>query len=194
VVDVFGQDLPYNIDVFIDSRTGENLAPRFIGLNCSGVPLGPYRYRLVRSDLRGEAGWLTGQIDVGEKEVLRVLLGDEIKAYIGGRPAAVSLKTPTDFSIVGTIKPPPERIGSLWVRLKGVYQNYQVDLTVDANGVFQVGEPLQGLFVLLVVDHGAIVGVQPIIFKQGSTSAHFTVELKDIGANAIIVDRSSERR
>lgn len=191
-VDVFGHDLPYYVESFISNRTGENVAPRFVGLSASRLPFDRYRYRLLRSDLRGEAGGLTGQIDVAQSEVLKVLLGDKVVAFIGGQAASISVVLPKNSFVEGMIGPPPSPSESIWIRLKGLFQNYQTDLTVGPDGSFRIPDLLEDVFILVVLNHETVIGVQLITFKQGGGPARFTVSLKDISVSSGIVNSLPE--
>ena len=189
VVDVFGHELPYRVKSFVNIKTKEDLASRFVALEANGIRLGSYRYHLLRSDRRGEGDWLAGSIEVDRKEMLTVLVTGEVAAFIGDQPAAISFSPPKDFSMEGIISPTPESTEQMFIRLKGVYQNYQLDLTVGPDGIFRIPEPLEGLYVLIVVNRGNVVGVQPTMFKQGRASTRFIVNLKEIGVSIKIVDQ-----
>ena len=187
VVDVFGRPLPYFVDKFTGSSSAKDLAPRFSrGLHGADIPFGVYQYRLLRLDVRETAGWLTGTLDVRETEVIRVLLGSEIVARIGNAASAISVGGRRLPPTHGWVIPPPKS-DTVCFRLKAVYQSYEVDVPVDADGIFAIPETLKGLFVLLVLRNGGVVGLQLLAFGQTSESRPLTIDLEKIKATCVAV-------
>jgi len=187
-----GDEMPYYVDGFVNTRTGANLASGFKGLSAAAVPFGLYRYRLLREDVRGDAGWLSGQIDVSRAEALKVLLGSEINARVGGQPAAADVGPVRGFAILGVINPPPGSGAAVWVRLTGLYQDYRLDVAVGPDGTFRIDEPLGGLFMMTIHKGGAVLGARLLAFKQGSRSARFAVNLGDASITTTDVKAAPE--
>jgi hypothetical protein len=172
-----GDEAPYLVAHFVDTRTGGDFAASFRGLSATGLPFGAYRYQLVRKDSRGGADWLGGQIDVGRRENLKVLLAGGRAATLDGRPAAIDIRAPEDFAILGVIDPLPVADDANWVHIMGLYQNYQMDLRVAHDGTFRIDEALAGVYMMTIHRAGHVLGARLLNFKQGVRSTRFVVNL-----------------
>src|SRR5262249_15391566 len=122
-------------------------------------------------------GYRIGQLVVKQPDVLKLILGNENVAMLdGGHAVSITRTLPRDFSIEGNIQPAPEPGDVMSLRLKGLYQEYTLDLNVSPHGGFTILDPLNGLFILVLSNRGEIVKTQLISFKQGAAKARFTIE------------------
>jgi len=75
------------------------------------------------------------------------------------------------------IDPLPVADDANWVRIMGLYQNYQMDLRVAHDGTFRIDEPLAGVFMMTIHRAGHVLGARLLNFKQGVRSTRFVVNL-----------------
>jgi hypothetical protein len=163
----------------VDRFAGQDradLSGRFQGLRGTQIPWGLYDYRLKRPLAAGREGMGGGRIGVTAGEMFFVVQADN--GLLAGL-AADGTYSPR-FAIKGRLDPiPPVKSEPTWIRLSPVHGSVQWDESVDSFGEFRIHHPLQGLYLLTVIQGSEVLHVQPIVFGRGFPAEGFTVKLTD---------------
>jgi hypothetical protein len=155
-------------------RDRADLSARFRGLQGTQIPWGLYNFSLNRPLGNGREGIGSGRITVTVGEMFFVF---QAGADLLRGVAADGTFSPK-FFIKGRIDPmPPVKSEPVWIRLSPVHGSLQWDESVDSSGDFRVHHPLQGLYLLSVIEGAEVLHVQPIVFDGGSPSDGFVVKL-----------------
>jgi hypothetical protein len=155
-------------------REGADLTSHFRGLRGTQVPWGLYNYTLKRTLADGREGSDGGRIGISGREMFVVVQADT--SLVSGFSADGTFSP--NFVIKGKLDPMPAiKSEPVWIRLSPVHGSFQWDESVDSSGEFRIHHPLQGLYLLSVIEGDEVLHVQPIVFGRGFPPEGFVVKL-----------------
>ena len=177
------------VDRFID-QDGTDLVSHFRRLQGTKIPWGMYNYTLKRPLAGGREGSGGGRVGVTAGEMLIVnQAGTELTAGF----SADGTFSP-NFVIKGKLDPMPTvKSEPVWIRLSPVHGSFQWDESVDSSGEFRIHQPLQGLYVLSVIEGDEVLHVQPIVFGRDLPGQGFVVRLPSHPPELISLQEKSNR-
>ncbi len=169
---------------FLDSH-GRDLTPQFAQNTATGIPYGVYRYVIERSP--GASDTISGEVSVWVPEVLQVVCAN----WPPVPGASVDRALPPGFIVRGRLSPVPEGTGKtqLWVRLCPVFSTRQLDVPVDPSGEFKIYEPLEGIYVLIVISGEQILRTLQVSFEENWRSAEFVVPIEPLAGDILRIRR-----
>src|SRR5205809_5469365 len=148
IVDEFGHVLPFSMEFFQAIGGRHELSHLFNNLRAEGIPYGQYRYRLKRKDAPRVTA-ISGQLDVSEPQILKLLLASRVIAYDDQTQFAVRLSRPGG-PINGRIVPVPKQTSRIWLRFQAMFSESSINVPVDPQGGFIISQPLTGPYILMV--------------------------------------------
>ena len=157
------------------SRYSVDYSAQFRDLRAAEIPQGVYDFVLKRADSLGGIR-VTGRAFVFEPLALVVvpISRSELSRASSDRFQLHGFEIRGKLTHVPADTPPVE---PLRVRLLAIYGNGQFDLPVDASGEFRIHNSLEGLYLLLVIRGGTVLGVRQISFDEDGRSAEFVINL-----------------
>jgi hypothetical protein len=167
---------------FLDNR-GNDLISHFSQNTATGIPYGVYRYVIERSP--GAPDTISGEVSIWVSEVLHVVCAK----WPPVPGASVDRALPAGFIIRGRLSSVPKVTGKtqLWVRLCPAYSTRQLDVPVDPSGEFKIYEPVEGIYVLIVIGGDQILRILQVSFEENWRSAEFMVPMEPLAGDLLRV-------
>jgi len=168
VVDPNGNPLPYVLTELRNSDSKRSsLLTHCRTLTCTNLPFGTYQYILARSDVTNPGvSQITGKIVVRlpEEHITLTPRGDfgllpngvETIIDYGPRQGEMSGR------VVGLV---PNT--NSWIKLVNPFTEELIEVSIHKDGMFRILEPpYSGVYIMVVISNGKIVGSQTIQFKD----------------------------
>ena len=187
-VDLYGQQLPYEVARFALENSKQDFSKSFIGLKGTRLPYGKYSYTLRRTD-HPYSAQLVGTVVVDRAEVWTTVAYGGTLIISDGQTAEPLEGAPKGFVIAGQIHSREPFNAPVWIRLQCAYASRVIESRVDEAGRFQITEYLRGRYIAAVFSSDRVLYTGIITFRpRNAMPSPLVIDLSMATPKEIVVE------
>lgn len=175
--DFFGQPLPFVVETFRDSLTGEDFAQRFRGTAAASVPCGRYEIVLVR-EVAGAKLRTKDLVRLSNpREWVTIAREGVVAVTENGRAISVDAGGLGVFA-QGSVTPPRWNASTpRWITFMSAFGSERRGVPIEQDGSFRVYGYMRGVYIAIIHVGEEIVSIEKVTFnrRMADMKLHFVI-------------------